>query len=144
MTAKDVDCVDCAGVFIDTRQQHYDHVHPAEILPEEGDTDTGSVVAGYAVGFAGDELPQTWIFFADLEPAIAFGRAGRMSSYDITSYGVYEAARETRHVPGGKGRLVTLYIRSRDLRDHDAHVEAPILERWIKGCHPDSAYFERE
>lgn len=42
-------------------------------------TDNHTVGHGYAVGFAGNGgLPQTWIFCADLEPAVVFGRAATM------------------------------------------------------------------
>ncbi|WP_030457155.1 hypothetical protein [Herbidospora cretacea] len=41
-------------------------------------------------------MPQAWVFFTDLEPAVMFGLAGRMSSFDISGYGVYEAARQVR------------------------------------------------
>ncbi|KOU08306.1 hypothetical protein ADK86_04145 [Streptomyces sp. NRRL F-5755] len=97
---------------------------------------------GYAVGFAGNSgLPQTWIFFADLEPAVVFGRAARMSAFDVNHYGVSEAAGETRYTERLGRDVVTLHLKQDShLRDHDN--EMPILKRWVRGCRPDSAYYE--
>ncbi|MEZ7005477.1 hypothetical protein [Streptomyces sp. AD55] len=51
---------------------------------------------------------RTWVFFEHLEPALVFGRAGRMSSYGITSYGVGQAAREVRFDHDTGRRVTTL------------------------------------
>lgn len=135
-------CPDCQrSVYTRTRQPHYDHVHTVEVLPRPRRRDDHIIVHGYAVGFAGfSGLPQTWVFFEDLEPAIVFGRAARMSGYDVNHYGVTEAAREARWKQH-RGDVVTLYLKAGShLRDHPN--EKPILERWVRGCNPKSAYFE--
>ncbi|SEG94152.1 Exonuclease [Thermomonospora echinospora] len=139
------DCPDCRrSMSTGMRQPHYDHVHVVEDLPRDCRSDSRTIVRGYAVGFAGTRgFPQTWIFFADLEPAIVFGRAARMSAYDINSYGVYEAAHDTFVDQSLNRNVATLHLKAgTDLRDHDT--ERPILERWIQGCHPQSAYYEAE
>lgn len=135
-------CPDCRGMFAGAPQPHYDHVHPADELPRPRRSENRIVRHGYAVGFAGNTgLPQTWVFFADLEPAVVFGRAARMSVTDVNSYGVVEASRENRWNEDLVRDEVTLHLKhGSDLRDHPS--EKPILERWVQGCRPGSAYYE--
>lgn len=136
------DCADCRGLFHGTPQPHYDHVHTTDKLPRARRTDEHTVKHGYVVGFAGNSgLPQTWIFFADLEPAVVFGRSARMSVSDVNHYGISEAARETRYTERLGRDVVTLHLKhGSHLRDHDN--EMPILKRWVRGCRPDSAHYE--
>jgi hypothetical protein len=116
-------------------------------LPDSSrNTDTHQVLRGYAVGFAGlsasdQGLPQTWVFFEHLEPAIVFGRAGRMSAHDISGYGVYEAAREVRFDPSESDeQIITLYVSGHalDLRPG----EDEIFARWAGRVRLGSAYYE--
>lgn len=73
---------------------------------------------------------------------MAFGRAGRMSGTDVTSYGVYAAARELRYDDDLGRDIATRYIDlGDDLRDHQA--EWAVLERWLQGISPGSAYFRQ-
>lgn len=140
MTRTSPDCPDCGTST--ASQPHYDHVHWVTELPRARHSDSHVVVHGYAVGFGGSGgLPWTMVFFADLEPAIVFGRAARMSAYDISTYDVSEAAREQRYDEFLHRDVVTLYLKAgSELRDHPN--ERPILERWVRGCHPNSAYYE--
>ncbi|MGB3443210.1 MAG: hypothetical protein WBA97_31095 [Actinophytocola sp.] len=93
---------------------------------------------GYAVHLGGRINP-CWVFFADLEPALAFGRAGRMSSVDIRSYGVMAAARELRYDDSRGGDVHTLYVTGNNLdRGPD---ERQALQRWLAGVNPDSSHF---
>jgi hypothetical protein len=86
-------------------------------------------------------LPQAWVFFGHLEPAVAFGRAGRQSGTDITSYGVYEAAHELLYDDSLGRDVAILHIDlAADLRDHQA--ERPVLESWLRGTRPGSAYYQ--
>lgn len=111
---------------MDAPHPNYDHIH--------------QVTHGYAVGMGG-RLPQIWVFFGHLEPAVAFGHAGRQSGTDITSYGVYEAAHELLYGDDLGRDVSMLHIDlDADLRDHRS--ERPILERWLAGTHPGSAYFQ--
>lgn len=89
-------CADCSWHRSGPAQPHYDHVHRAPQLPRERRTESHILARGHAVGMAGPRRPQSWTFFHDLEPALAFGRAGWMSA-DVSSYGVYAAAREIRY-----------------------------------------------
>ncbi|BCJ65070.1 hypothetical protein [Polymorphospora rubra] len=57
-------------------------------LPRQSNREDRIITHGYAVGFG------QWFFFDALEPALAFGRAARMST-DCRGYGVYRAAHET-------------------------------------------------
>lgn len=68
---------------------------------------------------------------------MVFGRAGRMSGFDISQYGVYEAARQVRFQ--GRDVHILLVDFEADARDH--RTERPILERWLSGCDPTSAHF---
>ncbi|MEI7030700.1 hypothetical protein [Streptomyces pratensis] len=131
-------CNDCSG------QSHYDHIHTVDRLPRTRYTDEHIVRRGYAVDIAGHPgagLPRSWVFFTDLEPAVVFGRAARMSSYDISHYGVSEAARENRWSERAHTDVATLCIkRGSHLRDHAT--ELRLLKRWVQGCRPDSVYYE--
>lgn len=127
---------------MDAPHPNYDHIHRARAgqLPHAARTDSHQVTRGYAVGMSG-RLPQAWVFFDHLEPAVAFGRAGRQSGMDIASYGVYEAAHELLYDDDLVRDVSILHIDlEADLRDHQS--ERPILERWLRGTHPGSAYFQ--
>jgi hypothetical protein len=94
---------------------------------------------GYAVGLSGS-IEQTWVFFADLEPSLVFGRAGRMSSVDIRSYGVYHAVHEVRFDDQSDRDVRTLYVRRGSIdRQPDEH-EA--FTRWLAGTTSSSSHFQ--
>ncbi|WP_327421133.1 hypothetical protein OG763_09775 [Streptomyces sp. NBC_01230] len=135
------ECPDCLlqESWFPGPQPHYDHVHIVETVPAPQDIDGHVIIHGYSVGMSGPELPQLWIFFEYLEPAIACGRAARMSA-DIKGYGVYRAAREQAIDWDAERKVVTLHLVGPSL---DRTVgEADILRRWLEGVVPGSAYFE--
>lgn len=138
-------CSSCQGWKFAGQQPGYDHIHAVPSLPDDSrDTDTHRFVPGYAVGLSNTEwggLPQTWIFFEDLEPALVFGRAGRMSRHDISGYGVYAAAREVRYDPAESDEeITTLYVSGRPL---DRQLgENEIFGRWTRGVQLKSAYYQ--
>ncbi|WP_424532523.1 hypothetical protein ACOZ38_19845 [Sphaerisporangium viridialbum] len=136
------DCAQCGGLWTARKKApNYDHIHRAETLPRAQHTESHIVVHGYAVGMGG-QLPQMWVFFEHMEPALVFGRAGRMSSYDISGYGVYEAARETRYDQRRRDDVTTLHVNvaadSLDRREG----EREVFTRWVRGCDLASAHFE--
>ncbi|MFC9955214.1 hypothetical protein ACFVIN_33165 [Streptomyces prasinus] len=138
-------CSACRGWMFAGQQPGYDHIHAIPSLPDDSrNTDTHHVMCGYAVGFSNTEwggLPQTWVFFEDLEPAIVFGRAGRMSMHDISGYGVYTAAREVRFDPAeSDDEITTLYLSGRPLDRRPGEKE--IFARWARGVQLKSAYYE--
>ncbi len=59
-------------------------------LPDAVEQEDHIVRRGYAVGVG------SWFFFTAIEPAVAFGRAARMS-YECRAYAVHDAAYETRY-----------------------------------------------
>lgn len=123
---------------------NYDHIHTAEALPRHKHTEDHVITRGYAVGMSGNGhgLPQMWVFFEDIEPALVFGRAGRMSGGDISGYGVYEAAAEVRF--NGRRDVTTLHVKLDQPTSLDrAGGEAEVFARWVAGCDPSSAYFQR-
>ncbi|MGW3657211.1 hypothetical protein ACWD6R_16620 [Streptomyces sp. NPDC005151] len=120
-------------------QPNYDHVHAVRTLPSARDSDGHQIVQGYAVGLCGPRLPQLWVFFEDLAPAMAFGRAGRMSA-DAKGYGVYRAARGEHFDSATERQVVTLHVIRRSLDRKDG--EADTLQQWTRGVIPGSAYFE--
>ncbi|MGI5292870.1 hypothetical protein ACQEVF_57500 [Nonomuraea polychroma] len=103
-------------------------------LPQPFRRDDHTVSRGYAVGFG------HWFFFDAIEPAIAFGRAARMS-LDCHGYGVYEAAHEVmfcRH-HGTDERVLLVTGDNLDRRDD----EVELLTRFVQGVreHPWSAHW---
>ncbi|MEU5138140.1 hypothetical protein [Streptomyces californicus] len=137
--APDLLCDTCLG------PSHYDHVHSVDRLPSPRHTDEHVVRRGYAVDFAGHRggggLSRSWVFFTDREPAVVFGRAARMSGFDVSHYAVLEAARENRWNERANTDVVTLYLMSgSNLRDHTT--ELTILRRWVQGCRPGAASYD--
>ncbi|MER7736576.1 hypothetical protein ABTX80_37465 [Streptomyces erythrochromogenes] len=126
------------------RQPGYDHIHRVVHLPDDQrDVDTHFVMRGFAVGFSSARaggLPQTWVFFEHLEPALVFGRAGRMSTHGISRYGVYQAAHETRFDFETAEQVTTLYVSKRSL-DRKAGEDRHFAQ-WVRGVRLDSAYYE--
>jgi hypothetical protein len=108
-------------------------------LPPARRVDEHLVVSGCAVELAGHGLTRTWVFFADLEPALVFGRAGRMSNVDISSYGVHPAARECRYLQGGD--VVTLYVGTGGNLDRRED-EAQAFGRWLAGTSLTSSHYQ--
>lgn len=69
----------------------YDHIVESDTLPRPRAGDSWTRERGYAVELSGDD----WLFFAALEPAYAYGRAGRMSA-QANSWSVREAVFEVK------------------------------------------------
>ena len=100
-------------------------VGDVDVLPRQRTRDDHVVQHGYAV-----HLDGLWFFFPDIEPALAFGRAGRMST-EVGSYGVFAAVREVqfcdRH---GVDEAVLLCSGDRlDRKDN----EVEMLHRFVQG-----------
>ncbi|WP_285633531.1 hypothetical protein [Actinoallomurus iriomotensis] len=126
----------------DTSPPNYDHLHKTPALPRPKQTDSHIIVRGYATGMNGlTGLQQIWIFFDHLEPALVFSRAGRMSGYDITAHGVYEAARETRCDFELDRDVTTLHVNLRSEFERGAEDEIEIFKRWVRGC-GEGPYFD--
>ncbi|WP_103349785.1 hypothetical protein [Amycolatopsis sp. CA-128772] len=123
--------------FADRDVPNYHHIYRADKLPRPRQSDGHIVIHGYAVEISG-AIQRTWVFFHDIEPALAFGRAGRMSSVDIRGYGVFAAAREIRF-DERLGDVITLHLTGENLdRKPD---EAKALTRWLAGVTPESSHF---
>lgn len=90
---------------------------------------------GYAVSLEG-----AWFYFPALEPAYAFGRAGRMS-LQVGSWGIVEAVTEAKAKPRG-GDTRTLYLlEGSSVRNHDPVWERELLHRFANGVRPDSSHW---
>lgn len=140
-------CPECATMWMSGAHPNYDHIHAATSLPPAKRSDSLIIRRGYAVGIAGvgSGIPQTWVFFEHREPALVFGRAGRMSSHDIASYGVYEAARENRFDARRRDDVTTLYVGPDVFPpwDQGPNVgETADFLRWVDGCKPGSSQYE--
>jgi hypothetical protein len=134
-----VACDACDPAALAPYDQPYDHVHWEQALPRNLRTDGCVRRRGYAVGMAG-AIRQTWVFFADLEPALVFGRAGRMSSVDIRSYGVYPAAHEVKFNDQDNRDVRTLYLHHDSIdRQPD---EQQVFQRWLAGTVASSSHFQ--
>jgi hypothetical protein len=98
--------------------------------PRSRHEDDHIVREGYAV-----HLGEWWWFFSYLEPALAFGRAGR-ASLEVHSYGVGRAVFEIRHIAGARQQKV-LWVSSEGLdREPD---ERARLMAWVEGIKAGSA-----
>jgi hypothetical protein len=105
-----------------------------DTLPQELRRDDHVIRRGYAVGFG------QWFFFDDVEPAVAFGRAARMS-LDCSGYGLYPAAHELRFCDRHQTdeRVLLVYMRGTGQVDE----EIEILKRFVQGVkeHPWSSHW---
>jgi hypothetical protein len=139
MTAE---CPECGGEFMNGPHPNYDHLHPttAEKLPRSRRTEGRVITRGYAVGMSG-HLPQIWVFFSRIEPAYAFGRAGRMATTeDIRSYGVYESVCDVRWDQGEGRELRTLLV-AMDTSQREIVDGQDLIARWVRWTSPRSSYF---
>lgn len=110
----------------------YDAVVTVERRPRRVSEDAVITRHGYAVEISSDQ----WFFFDSLLPALAFGRAARMS-YQCTSYGVVKAAHRVEFDPERGVDVRTLYVIYQTLdRGPD---EKQQLRRWADGVDPKSA-----
>lgn len=112
----------------------YDQVTKVTKLPKQMQSEARYVNHGYAACIN----QGSWFFFDSLLPALAFGRAARMSA-QCSSYTVVEAAHEARSDEAeGKDRRV-LHVTDRSLDRADNEREQ--LRRWADGVDPASAHW---
>jgi hypothetical protein len=111
----------------------YEDVVEVDRLPRQVTSDGLGVRHGYAARI-GEGL---WFFFDALLPALAFGRAARMS-VQCSSYDVWRAADQVRYHPG-RGDVRTLYVTGATL--DRAPGEKEQLQRWADGIDPTSAHW---
>jgi hypothetical protein len=81
-----------------------------------------------------------WFFFTAREPALAFGRAARMS-LDCHSYGVYTAARESKYCERHDIDEIVLLVNTAKGNIDRKSDEADDLERFVQAVRewPDSS-----
>lgn len=96
------------------------------------------IAHGYAVGLWGT-MGRVWNFYEHLEPALAFGRAGRMG-LGASGYCVVHAANEVRFVERDGRDVRTLYLAKGGNVDR-AEGEADALARWLRGIDPSSSHY---
>lgn len=104
-------------------------------LPQKVHRDELSIEHGYAVGIG------TWYFFDAIEPAVTFGRAGRMSSHCL-GYGVYAAAMEMAYCPAhGDEHVLHVLVTGGSLDRRPG--EAELLGRFVESVrrHPQSSHW---
>ncbi|WP_211787787.1 hypothetical protein [Prauserella muralis] len=95
-------------------------------LPRECHREDHVIQRGAAVGFG------RWFFFPATEPALAFGRAARMSLDCTSGYGVYAAAHEIKFCErhGADECVLLVDITGGDLARREDEVEA--LKRFVQ------------
>jgi hypothetical protein len=111
----------------------YEDVVTVSRLPRQTTSDGLFIRHGYAAEIG----PDLWFFFDSVLPALAFGRAARMS-YQCALYGVVRAAHEVRYRPGHSD-VRTLYVIHRRLDRVPGEKEQ--LKRWVNGIDPTSAHW---
>ncbi|MFL5913719.1 MAG: hypothetical protein ACJ768_24545 [Gaiellaceae bacterium] len=124
--------------FLSNSTDEYEDITLVDKLPRKTSREDCSVTHGYAVGAngTGGRLAQTWFFFHHLEPALAFGRAARVSTA-VSGYGVYAAARKVKFSDAKGADEVFLYLIGETLdRRPD---ENAYLTRWVRGVKPGRA-----
>lgn len=106
----------------------------SDVLPRRLTRDDHVIRPGFGVGFG------HWFFFDALEPALAFGRAARMSA-DCHGYGVYAAAVEIMFCGRHRTDERVLLLTGDNLERRDDEVEA--LKRFVQGVkeHPWSSHW---
>lgn len=96
-------------------------------LPAERRREDHLITRGYAAGIG------QWFFFPALEPAVAFGRAARMST-ECSGYGVYEAARELKFCDWHLVDEIVLLINMKTQVDRvDPETDLQRLKRFVQG-----------
>lgn len=93
---------------------------------------------GYAV-----MLENEWFWFSALEPAYAFGRAGRMSA-QVGSWGLFEAATEARYDDRLGRDVFTLYYVSASVVSGDSATDRRVLAAFVSGVDPRSSQWRVE
>ena len=96
------------------------------------------VTKGFATEILGS-YGAVWAFFGDLEPALAFGRAARMS-WDSSAFGVHDAFHD-KQFDANLGRDITTLLVDRDPAHRTRPDEREVLLRWVDGCWSKSSYF---
>lgn len=90
---------------------------------------------GYAV-----ELQGEWFWFPAIEPAYAFGRAGRMSA-QVGSWAVYEAATEARWDDRLARDVFSLYFVGASIVSGDPATDRQLLAAFVSGVDPRSSHW---
>ncbi|MFC5253563.1 hypothetical protein [Streptomyces nigrescens] len=119
----------------------YDRIKTVDTLPRQTTRDERVVRRGYAVGLTIQGLGQTWFFFHHRPPAVAFGRAARMS-ITATGWGVYNAANEVRYNPEKHRDIHTLYIQPGTEWGGSAQPSDDDLPEWVAGCNPTQSLWD--
>ncbi|MFD7161115.1 hypothetical protein ACFV9C_41480 [Kribbella sp. NPDC059898] len=120
-------------------ETNYPDVRHVEVLPKLRASDSKVVTPGFAVEIHGPRVPAMRVFFQDLEPALAFGRAARMACGDVNGYGVLKALRVTEWNETTRSDATTLYTTGGNLdRRPDEHAA---LRRWLDGVSVESSHF---
>lgn len=113
----------------------YDRIVDVERLKRQSNRLNLTRLNGYAV-----ELEGQWFWFPAIEPAYAFGRAGRMSA-QVGSWGVVEAATETRYDASLDRDVFTLYIRTGGHIARAADNDRELLGRFAAGVDSRSSHW---
>ncbi|MGW5745397.1 hypothetical protein [Amycolatopsis sp. NPDC003861] len=103
-------------------------MHINQPFPQTGAQDATMVERGFAVNLVGspEELPETWVFFTKIDPALVFARAATASS-NITHGHVYRAVHERRR---HSRREVTYLHVNTGIALHGDTEEREALTRW--------------
>ena len=137
MDIPDITKGQCPNCFI--VHPGFDHIHEmGDKRPEPGQKDGRVVIKGFVTHIFG-AYGSVCTFFSHLEPALAFGRAARMSK-ETEGFGVHDAYLETELDPRLQ-REVRSLTSDRDPIHVSRDDEHEILLRWVDGCQPDSHHY---
>lgn len=129
------------SLFDSNSTSQYHHLKETQKLPRATRRDDRVVSRGYAVGLSIVGLEQTWFFFEHKPPAVAFGRAARMSA-TVTGWGVYNAAQEISFCSTSMRDVLTLHIQPGNDWGGSAQLSDDDLEKWVAGCNPQLSYWD--
>jgi|GEM_PF-2545558 len=115
----------------------YDHIINVDRLKRQLDTPGLERINGYAV-----LLENEWFWFPAVEPAYAFGRAGRMS-VQVGSWRIVEAATEVRFDYSLGRDVHSLYLLEGGAVSRDADNDRDLIRGFAAGVDASSSHWTR-
>lgn len=115
-------------------RNQFDRIEWVRSLQRPLHTDNITRERGYAVAFG-----ETYFWFRSLEPAYAFGQAGRMSE-QVGSWDLRRAVAKVRSDPDGRHQVRTLRLLESDPVRSGVTNERELLQQFVDGVRENSSH----